>query len=77
MATCEIVRITLKMTALNGLQVRAADIMSAYIIACMEKMWVSLGPDFGQDAGKIALIVQALYGLKNSGAAFRNHLSTV
>jgi hypothetical protein len=34
-----------------------------------------LGPEFGDDAGKRALIVRALYGLKSAGAAFRNHLA--
>jgi hypothetical protein len=33
-----------------------------------------IGPEFGDDAGKRALIVRALYGLKSAGAAFRNHL---
>jgi hypothetical protein len=31
--------------------------------------------EFGDDAGKLALIVRALYGLKSAGAAFRNHLA--
>jgi hypothetical protein len=35
-----------------------------------------LGPEFGEDAGKQALIVRALYGLKSAGAAFRNHLES-
>jgi hypothetical protein len=30
---------------------------------------------FGDDAGKRALIVRALYGLKSAGAAFRHHLA--
>jgi hypothetical protein len=34
-----------------------------------------LGPEFGDDAGKCALIVRALYGLKSAGAAFMNHLA--
>ena len=34
-----------------------------------------LGPEFGQDCGKKALVVRALYGLKSAGAAFRNHLA--
>jgi hypothetical protein len=34
-----------------------------------------LGPKFGDDAGKRALIVRDLYGLKSAGAAFRNHLA--
>jgi hypothetical protein len=33
-----------------------------------------VGPEFGDNAGKRALIVRALYGLKSVGAAFRNHL---
>jgi hypothetical protein len=34
-----------------------------------------LGPEVGDDAGKRALIVRALYGLKSAGAAFRNQLA--
>jgi hypothetical protein len=34
-----------------------------------------LGQEFVDDAGKRALIVRALYGLKSVGAAFRNHLA--
>jgi hypothetical protein len=34
-----------------------------------------LGREFENDAGNRALIVRALYGLKSSGAAFRNHLA--
>jgi hypothetical protein len=41
----------------------------------MEKVWNVLGPEFGYDAGKRALIVRALYGLKPAGVAFRDHLS--
>jgi hypothetical protein len=35
-----------------------------------------LGPKIGEDAGKLALVVRALYGLKSVGAAFRNHLAS-
>jgi hypothetical protein len=38
-------------------------------------VWTVLGPEFGDDDGKRAFIVQALYGLKSSGVAFRNHLA--
>jgi hypothetical protein len=34
-----------------------------------------LGPEFGDEAGKRALIIRALYGLNYVGAAFRNHLA--
>ena len=34
-----------------------------------------MGPENGKDAGKTALIVRALYGLKSAGAAFRSQLA--
>jgi hypothetical protein len=53
-----------------------ADIENAYLTAPItEKVWTVLGPEFGDDAGKHALIVRALYGLKSAGADFRNHLA--
>ena len=35
---------------------------------------LSLVPKFGKEAGKIAVIVRAVYGLKLAGAAVRSHL---
>jgi hypothetical protein len=53
-----------------------ADIENAYLTAPLtEKVWTVLGPEFGDDSGKRALIVRALYGLKSTGADFRNHLA--
>ena len=70
------VRLALTIAALNALEVKAADILNAYIQApASEKIWTILGPEFGADAGKKAIIVRACYGLKSSGAAFRNHLA--
>lgn len=72
----ETVRIALTLAALNGLQVKSGDIRNAYISApCQEKIWTVLGPEWGQDRGKKAILVRAAYGLKSSGAAFRNHLA--
>jgi hypothetical protein len=72
----ESVRIALILAALNDLEVKMADIENTYLTAPItEKVWCILGPDFGEDAGKKALIVRALYGLKSTGAAFRNHLT--
>jgi hypothetical protein len=69
------VRIALTLAALNDLDVKMADIENAYLTAPVtEKVWTVLGPEFGDDAEKRALIVRALYGLKSSGAACRNHL---
>eukprot|EP01082_Thalassiosira_pseudonana_P000070 g27.t1 g27 contig1:60384-63019(+) len=74
----ETVRIALLIAALNDLPVWAADIMNAYVTAPnQEKIWTTLGPEFGEDAGKKAIIVRALYGLKSAGASFRNHLGNV
>jgi hypothetical protein len=40
-----------------------------------EKVCTVPGPEFGDDAGKLALIVIALYGFRSDGGAFRNHLA--
>jgi hypothetical protein len=73
----ETVRIALMLAALNDLQVKVGDVLNAYITAPVkEKVWTVLGPEFGQDAGKSAIIVRALYGLKSAGAAFRAHLAS-
>jgi hypothetical protein len=70
------VRIAFTLAALNDLNVKMADIENAYLTAPItEKIWTGLGPEFGNDAGKWALIVRALYGLKSAGAAFRKHLA--
>ena len=56
---------------------KVGDVLNAYITAPItEKVWTVLGPEFGQDAGKKAIIVRALYGLKSAGAAFRAHLAS-
>jgi hypothetical protein len=53
-----------------------ADIENAYLTdPVLEKIWCVLGPEFGADAGKQAIIVWSLYGLTSSGASIRNHLA--
>jgi hypothetical protein len=65
-----------KLAALNDLQVKSADIQNAYLCSpCGEKVWMICGPEFGPDRGRKALIVRALYGLRSTGASFRNHLA--
>jgi hypothetical protein len=57
------------LAALNNLQVKAGDVLNAYITAPVkEKVWNILGPKFGNDSAKCAIIVRALYGLKSAGA---------
>jgi hypothetical protein len=72
----ETVRIALTIAALHDLDVKTADVQNAYLTApTTEKVWTKCGPEFGPDAGKRAIIVRALYGLKGSGASYRNHIS--
>ena len=68
--------IVLTMAALHDLEVKAADVLNAYVMAPnQEKIWTVLHPEFGYDAGKSAVIVRVLYGLKKVGASFRVHLA--
>jgi len=70
------VHIALTIAALHDLEVRASDVQNAYLMApCTKKIWTTLGPEFGLDQGKNALIVRALYGLKSIGASFSRHLA--
>jgi len=72
----ETVRLALTIAALNDLEVKAGDIMNAYVTAPItEKVWTILGAEWGALAGKKAIIVRALYGLKSAGAAFRAYLA--
>ena len=62
-------------TTLNDLGVECVDVINAYITAPIEEnLWKTLGPEFGPEAGKIALVVYALYVLKSIGDAFCAHL---
>ena len=69
------VRTAMFLAMLNGMKILAADISSAYLMAdTKEKMFTKLGPEFGDWAGKTALIRKALYGLIGSCAQFHRHL---
>lgn len=68
--------ICLLLAALNGLNIKYADIKNAYLTApAKEKVYTWAGPEFEIDKGKPFIIVKALYGLKSSGAAFRAFLA--
>ena len=70
------VQIALTIAALNDLEVKASDIQNAYLtVPCEEKIWTTLGPKFGPEQGKMAVIVRALYGLKSAGGTFSRHIS--
>ncbi len=67
----ETVHLALTTAFLNDLEVKVGDVLNAYITAPVkEKVWTILGPKFGHDTGRSAIIVHALYRLKSAGAAF-------
>ncbi len=67
----ETVCLALTFASLNDLKVKVGDVLNAYITAPVkEKVWIILGPEFGHDSGKSAVIVHALYGLNSADAAF-------
>jgi hypothetical protein len=69
------VRIAFLIAALNDLDILSCDISNAYLNApCREKIWFVAGHEFGSRQGQVVKVVRALYGLKSSGAAWRNYL---
>jgi Reverse transcriptase (RNA-dependent DNA polymerase) len=74
----ESVRIAFVYATLNGLDIMAGDVQGAYLNApCKEKVYTICGPEFGpENIGKIAVIEKALYGLKTSAFAWREHLAS-
>ena len=72
----ESVRIAFLLAGLNGLDIYAADIQNAFLESpCSEKFFTKLGQEFGSDAGKLAIVVRALYGLKSAAASFGKFLA--
>jgi hypothetical protein len=74
--SCDSVRIMLTIVYLNGLDVLAADVQNANLNApTKEKCYTIVGPEFGpENEGRPVLIVCDLYGLRSSGACWRDHL---
>ena len=67
----ENIRILLTLAAKFNLQTMTGDIGNAYLNAYTEeRIWSKAGPEFGEKAGQIVLVVKALYGLKTSAAAW-------
>eukprot|EP00957_Ditylum_brightwellii_P089612 6824986-Ditylum_brightwellii.AAC.1 len=57
------------------MKILAANISSAHLMAdTCEKIYTRLGPEFGDWAGRLAIIKKALYGLVGSCAWFHHHL---
>jgi hypothetical protein len=76
--TRESVRIMFLIVALNGLEMLGADVQNACINAkTEEKVYTIAGPEFGSNQGRPAVIIRALYGLKSSGARWRDHFASI
>jgi len=68
----ESVRVAFLLAVLNDLDAFAAIVGNAYLNAPFrEKIWTRAGKEFGSDKGCIMIIMQTLYGLSTSGAAWR------
>ena len=62
--------------AANDVDIKASDIQNVYVTApCEENIWTTLGPEFGVDGGKKAIITCTLYGLNRSGGSFNQHIA--
>ena len=52
----------------------SANIKNEYMIApCQEKHWKRAVPASGSDQGSLMITRKEIYGLKSSGAAFRDY----
>lgn len=71
-------RIAFIYAALNGLEISAGNIKSAYLQApTSEKHYVICGPEFPlEHQGRVAVIKRALYGGKSAGADYWKHMRT-
>jgi len=68
----ESIQVAFLLAALNDLELFAANVGNAYLNApCQGKIWCRAGKGSGSNEGCIMIIVQALYGLKTSRAAWR------
>ena len=69
----ESVRLAFLVAAFHELDVFACDIGNAYLNApCKERIWFVAGAECGSHLrGKVMKLVRALYGLKSSGASWR------
>lgn len=74
----ESIRLAFMLASLNGLEVLQADVEGAYLNAnSTEKLFTVCGPEFGEFAGRRAIICRALYGTKSTAASWRAAISKV
>jgi len=76
--TRESIRIGFVLASLNDLNILTAEVAGAYLNApCAEKVYTILREEFGDYAGRKAIIKMALYGLKSAGYSWRSFCARV
>ena len=72
------VRIAFLIAALNDLEILSGDIQNAYLNSpTKEEVFFYAGDEWKSNKGRAVVIVRALYGLKSSALAWRNHLADI
>ena len=70
--------IVFTIAALNGVDVMPCNLENTYLNAmCCEKIWFEGGTKYGEDKGKVLIVVRTLYGLKSAGLSWRAALAHV
>ncbi|MEM7375758.1 MAG: reverse transcriptase domain-containing protein, partial [Bacteroidota bacterium] len=70
------VHLAFQLALLNGLQVCAADVGTAFLYGkTREKVYIVAGKEFGNLQGQKLIIDKGLYGLRSSAARFHEHLA--
>jgi Reverse transcriptase (RNA-dependent DNA polymerase) len=70
------IRICILIAELNKLDIWVGDISSAYLEAhTKEKVCFTAGIEFGDKAGNLLVVDQALYGLRTSGARWHDRFA--
>ena len=68
-------RIVMFLAELNGLEFWSTDVGNAYLESeTTEKVYIIGGPEFGELAEHVLIVVKALYGLKSSGQQWHDRL---
>ena len=72
MASGDLGRLVLLIVSLKTIDIQSTDVQNAFLaVVILEKVHLVAGPEFGLDQGKNLIFIQALYGLKSTGASFK------
>eukprot|EP00978_Attheya_sp_CCMP212_P000993 scaffold2061_cov62-Attheya_sp.AAC.2 len=59
----------------NGNETELPTAQTYASVVSRDSIWVQAGPEFREEEGLVMIIKKALYGLKSSGASWRNMIS--